>query len=180
MSPYNSFRTYVFQDWHANSNSAKSRFVLSLFRFIQFLNNHAGVIGRTFAVPFSILYTIIVQWLLGIEIPISAIVGKGLQLYHGVGLVVHPASVIGEGCVLRHCITIGSKDNNGSGYQTAPVLGDRVDVGCNSVIIGHVFVGNNAIIGAGSVVVHDVPENSVVCGNPARVIRTRKNETSDK
>jgi len=57
--------------------------------------------------------------------------------------------------------------------QSAPVLGDNVDVGCNSVIIGDITVGHGAVIGAGSVVVHDVPEKSVVCGNPAKVISTR-------
>lgn len=180
MDPSASFLEFVFQDWAANSDSLKSRLVLVFFRYVQFLIIHSGMFGRMLAGPFSMLYTIIVQWLLGIEIPLCVLAGKGFQLFHGVGLVVHPASVIGEGCVLRHCTTLGSKDNAGSGTQTAPVLGDRVDVGCNSVIIGHISVGNNALIGAGSVVVHDVPENAVVCGNPARVIGIRQPENPEK
>lgn len=173
MASSKSFFQFVFQDWSANSNSLKSRFVLVYFRYVQFMKLHSGVLGRVFVCPFSILYTIVVQWLMGIEIPPSVIAGKGLQLFHGIGLVVHPASIIGEGCVLRHCTTLGTKGITGSVNQKAPVLGDRVDVGCNTVIIGHILIGDDAVIGAGSVVVHDVSKNAVVCGNPARVIGVR-------
>jgi putative colanic acid biosynthesis acetyltransferase WcaB len=171
---FNNIFGYVFQDWSANPDSLKSRLVLLLFRYVKYLKIHPGVICKIISVPFSVLYTIIVHWIMGIEIPIEVIIGKNLQLFHGVGLVLHPAVVIGEGCVLRHCTTLGSKVTAGSGPQTAPVLGNYVDVGCNAVILGHISVGNNSIIGAGSVVVRDVPENAVVCGNPAKVIDIRE------
>ena len=54
-----------------------------------------------------------------------------------------------------------------------PTLGDNVDLGCNSVIIGGIHVGNGAIIGAGSVVLHDVPAGAVVAGNPAKIVKTK-------
>ena len=52
-----------------------------------------------------------------------------------------------------------------------PVIGNNVTLGASVTIIGNVKIGNNVIIGAGSVVVHDVPNNTIVAGNPARVIR---------
>ena len=52
------------------------------------------------------------------------------------------------------------------------MIGDNVTLGVNVTIIGGITIGNNVIIGAGSVVVKDIPDNSVAVGNPARVIRT--------
>jgi putative colanic acid biosynthesis acetyltransferase WcaB len=52
-----------------------------------------------------------------------------------------------------------------------PIIGDRVDIGANSVILGPIRIGSDAVIGAGSVVVKDVPAGATVVGNPARVIR---------
>lgn len=178
MDPSASFLEFVFQDWAVNSNSFKSRIVLVFFRYVQFLKTRSGIIGTLFASPFSLIYTIIVQWLMGIEIPYTVTIGKDLKLSHAVGLVVHPAAVIGHGCLLRQCTTIGAKAEIGT--KIAPVLGNCVDVGCNSVIIGHINVGDNAVIGAASVVVRDVPENAVVCGNPARVIRIQQPEICKK
>jgi putative colanic acid biosynthesis acetyltransferase WcaB len=165
---------YIFQDWSVNSNSSKSRLVLVFYRYVSYLSSKKGMSNKILYPVFYFLYIIIVQWFIGIEIPVSARIGKGLKIYHGFGLVVHPATVMGSGCVLRHCTTIGTKDNSNVNKQTAPVIGDNVDVGCNAVIIGPITIGKESIIGAGSVVVHNVPEKSVVCGNPARV--TKKND----
>lgn len=71
---------------------------------------------------------------------------------------------------MRQCTTIGNKKDGRN--DLTPVIGDNVNVGANVVIIGNITIGNNVIIGAGSVVVHDVPDNSVVAGNPARVIKS--------
>jgi putative colanic acid biosynthesis acetyltransferase WcaB len=175
-----SFRHLVFQDWSANPNSLKSRLVLAFFRLTQVLAMHSSIISRLLGGLSNVLYTIVVQWIMGIEIPPSVLAGKGLQLFHGVGLVVHPDSVLGDGCILRHCTTIGSKGITGLSAQVAPVLGDYVDVGCNSVIIGPISVGNQAVIGAGSVIVHDVPAYTVVCGNPGKVIGSRSSNKGSK
>lgn len=174
MEQLTSFHHLVFQDWSSNPNSLKSRLVLVFFRLIQVLIMHSGIISRLLGGLSLTLYTIIVQWIMGIELPPSVLCGKGLQLFHGVGLVVHPDSVIGEDCILRHCTTLGSKGNAGFGSQMAPILGDHVDVGCNVVIIGSLSVGNYAVIGAGSVIVHDVPQYAIVCGNPGKVIGDRR------
>lgn len=56
------------------------------------------------------------------------------------------------------------------------MLGNNVDVGAGAAIIGNVHIGNNVLIGANSVVTHDIPDNAIVAGNPARILRFRVDE----
>lgn len=162
---------YITQDWQKNkATSFKSRLVLMLFRSSQ--------ICERWSMPFSLisifirmLYQISVEWVLGIELPWDTQVGSSLQLQHGQGLVINHETIIGENCVLRNSTTIGNKKLADGSYSAAPKIGNNVDIGANVVIIGAITIGDNAVIGAGSVVVKDVPEGAVVVGNPARVIR---------
>lgn len=80
------------------------------------------------------------------------------------------AESIGKDFSCIHCTTLGKKGDK------RPVIGDNVSLGCNVTIIGGVHIGNNVTIGAGSVVVKDVPDNCVVAGNPAKIIRYIKQE----
>lgn len=75
------------------------------------------------------------------------------------------AERIGENFSCIHCTTLGEK-----GVER-PIIGDHVSLGANVTIIGKVRIGNNVTIGAGSVVVKDIPDNCIVAGNPARIIR---------
>jgi len=162
--------SYILQDWPANSGSPKGRFVLVFFRACQLIRRVPGgfwVLGA----PVLAVYVIFVHWLLGIELDYLTRVGPGLSLRHGVGLVVHRDSVIGAGCLLRQGVTIGERKNGGR----CPVLEDRVEVGANAVILGPVRIGGGSLVGAGSLVLEDVPPLTVVAGNPAVVIRRLEN-----
>lgn len=88
--------------------------------------------------------------------------------YHPYATVINAKS-IGRNFQFRNGLTIGNKGNDNA---QLPVIGDNVTVGAQVVIIGDVKIGNHVIIGAGSVVVKDIPSYSVVAGNPARVIKS--------
>lgn len=158
---------FLLQDWQANiGTSLKSRFVLVLFRLAQRSQN--------WMFPTKLLrfiYQVIVEWVLGIDLPWDTQIGPNLQLQHGVALVVNHETTIGSNCILRHSTTIGNKKYADGRCSASPIIGDNVEIGSNVVILGPIKVGDNAIIGAGSVVVKDIPARTVVAGNPAKVIR---------
>lgn len=109
--------------------------------------------------------------MLGIELPWDTQIGPNLKLQHGLALVVNHETIIGANCTLRHSTTIGNKKLPDGSYSSSPQIGNNVEIGSNVVILGPITVGDNAVIGAGSVVVKDVAAGAVVVGNPARVIR---------
>ena len=153
----------ILQDWSANAGNIRSQLMLASFRFAQKLHRLPRAI-RWVGLPYLAIYQLLMYWELGIELNYKAEVGPRLRLFHGYALVVHDKAIIGSDCTLRHATTIGMR----KGPADCPVIGDGVDIGSNSVIIGAIKVGNGAVIGAGSVVVHDVPAGTTVAGNPAR------------
>ena len=116
--------------------------------------------GSTYCDAFSLLG----RFLSGIEIYYSAVIGKGVKINHGLGTVVGARVVIGSNCLIHQGVTFGDKDGH------RPLIGDNVTVYAGSKIIGNVSVGDNAVIGANSVVLKDVPSNSTAAGVPARIL----------
>jgi putative colanic acid biosynthesis acetyltransferase WcaB len=165
------FFSFVFQDWAANKTSAKGRVIMLLFRIANFCSTRR--IYYYLGFPYLVFYKILVEWIFCIEIPWNVKIGKGLRIYHGQGLVLNTQVVIGDYCTLRHCTTIGNKQlPNGAG-SGSPVLGNFIDVGCNTCTIGNITIGDHVTIGCGSVVTKSVPANLVVAGNPATEIKKR-------
>ena len=153
-------------DFLKNRNNTKGLIFILLFRISNFLSK--SKFFRVLGFPIRVFYRLIVQWVLGIDIPDTTYIGNGFVVYHGMGLVVNDKVKIGRNVTLRHNTTIGNAKTGG----VCPIIEDNVNVGANCVIIGGITLGRNAIIGAGSVVISDIPSNSIAVGNPARVIRT--------
>lgn len=93
--------------------------------------------------------------------------GNSVMMYHPFSSIIN-AKRIGDNFTFRNTTTIGNKNDDNS---QRPVIGNNVTLGANVVIFGGIVIGDNVIIGAGSVVNKDIPSNSVVVGNPCRVIR---------
>lgn len=92
-------------------------------------------------------------------------IGPGLFISHGFSTII-AAKSIGENCMINQQVTIGYGNN-----PIPPTIGDNVRIGANSTIIGNIKIGNNSKIGAGAIVVKDVPENCTVIGNPAIIVK---------
>lgn len=160
--------SFLVQDQKRNKGNLKAKIVLFMFRLAQLANRNLFT-----AILLSLylgFYHIMVEWFLGIELPRKTQVGKGLIIYHGQALVINQAVKIGENCVLRNSTTIGHKVLKNGTLSACPIIGDRVDIGANVCIIGDIKIGNDVIIGAGCVVVKDIPDNCTIVGNPARII----------
>lgn len=104
----------------------------------------------------------------GIEINSSTKIGYGFAMFHPYNITVNPQTIIGNNCNICKGLTIGV-ENRGKRVG-APIIGDRVFIGINSTIVGHVHIGNNVMIAPNSFVNCDVPDNSIVIGNPCQII----------
>lgn len=159
----------ILSDISANKRNIKAMIILCLFRAAGYFARKKGTITWFAGLPIMILYRILIEWILGVELPAKTTVGPGLKIYHGQGLVINDGCILGANVTVRHCTTIGNIIKDGIASR-CPIIGNNVEIGSNAVIIGPIKIGNNVMIGAGSVVVKDIPDNCTVVGNPARII----------
>ena len=111
----------------------------------------------------------------GIEIHPKAKIGKNLFIDHGMGVVIGETSEISDNVTIYHNVTLGgtSPSINTNGQRNSkrhPTLEENVVVGSGAQILGPVVVGKNSLIGSNAVVTKDVPEKSIMAGNPAKKI----------
>lgn len=152
----------VFQDWVVNRGDLRIQLALVLFRVASLLREPRTAPPRAIATPVGMAYRVIVQWVLGIDLPWRTRVGRRLRVFHGYGLVVNDEAVIGEDVILRHGVTLGHCRPGGG----SPTIGDDVEIGAGVTILGPVRIGNGARIAAGSVVVDDVEPGARYRGFP--------------
>ncbi len=108
------------------------------------------------------------RWLTGIEIHPGATIGARCFIDHGMGVVIGETTVIGDDVTLYQGVTLG-----GTGKETGkrhPTLEDCVVVGVGAAVLGNITVGRGSKVGAGAVVIEDVPPNSTAVGIPSRVV----------
>jgi len=108
----------------------------------------------------------------GIEIHPGAQIGKGLFIDHGSGVIIGETTIIGDNCTLYQGVTLG-----GTGKEQGkrhPTLGNNVMVSAGAKVLGSFTIGDNCKIGAGSVVLEEVPPNCTVVGIPGRIVKRVK------
>lgn len=113
------------------------------------------------------------------HIPYQATIGDGTMLgYGGMGIVIHTNTIIGKSCMILQQVTIGTNVPYFDQTKSHPVpeIGDNVYIGSGAKILGGIQIGDGSVIGANSVVTHDVPSGSLVLGIPGRVIKQIKNK----
>lgn len=155
-------------DWKVNRGDLRSRIVVCSYRLAHHLRRPLSKSPRWWVLPIGAVYKGVVAGLLTVDIPWTTVIGKGLRIQHGYGIVVHRAAQIGDHCTLKQGVTIGVR--LGSSPPDAPILGDGVSVGSGAQLLGSIRIGDKAKIGAGAIVLRDVPAECTAVGNPARVI----------
>ena len=157
-------------DYSANKGNIKGIFVMIFFRIVQSFSMKKFSFFWWLGLPLAIVYRILVDFIMGIELKPNTVVGAGLRIEHGFALVVNKNAVIGKNVLLRHSTTIGCKRMNDGSEGSSPIIGNNVDVGAHVAIIGDIKIGDNVKIGVGTIIVKDVPDNVIIVGNPAKII----------
>ena len=114
------------------------------------------------------------RFLTGIEIHPGAEIGENLFIDHGMGIVIGETAEVGDNCTIYHGVTLG-----GTGKDTGkrhPTIGNNVLIGAGAKVLGPFKVGDNARIGANSVVLKEVPPNTTFTGVPARQAGLKKGQ----
>lgn len=164
------------KEWHIYYNADKARYggvgggilrYLKLIRKAHFCNNRWIMYLYRYRLK---------NWRekFGLELHPECSIGKGLYLGHPYNITINEKAVIGENCNIHKGVLIGM-ENRGK-RRGAPVLGNKVWVGINAVIVGNVTIGDDVMIAPNSFVNCDVPSHSVVYGNPC-VVKPRDNAT---
>ena len=113
----------------------------------------------------------IARFFTGIEIHPGATIGEKFFIDHGMGVVIGETTIIGDNVLVYQGVTLGGTGKDQG--KRHPTIGDRVTIGAGAKVLGNITIGSDSNIGAGSVVIDDVPEHSTVVGVPGRITRQR-------
>lgn len=160
--------------YNLNSNSDIVNLVFLLFKYKEFRNVYYYRIKKdnTLAEFLSYFFKILYSELHNLRI-YPTICGLGLFICHGMCTIIS-ARNIGENCFIHQQVTIGWKNGD------YPTIGNNVHIMSGAKVIGEISIGDNTIIGANAVVVTNVPENCVVVGVPAYIIKRNGIKVKEK
>lgn len=117
------------------------------------------------------LITLLIFLIYNSKVPYQATIGGGSKLgYGGIGVVIHKNSIIGNGCLISQHVTIGGGNSR---FPGVPVIKNNVHISHGAIVFGGITIGNNVEIGANAVVNKPVPDNAVVAGVPAKILRIK-------
>ncbi len=139
------------------------RLLLTIRRY-QYFRNKRGLISaciRRLLVLHHRFWSVVT----GADIPLNCNIGGGLIIPHPNGIVIHPAAKIGVNCAIFQQVTIGTRDGPG-----VPNIAGDVEIGAGAKILGRIYIGPHAKIGANAVVITNVKSGSIAIGIPAKNI----------
>jgi len=149
----NSFRRTQYYFYQVANGEKNLRYYMNLFAF-QFYN--VGLNRKSRKYHF--------------QIPYETKIGKGLYIAHYGRIIIHPKAVIGHNVNISTGTVIGTQFRGAK--KGSPNIGNYVWIGANAIIVGNIRVGNNVLIAPGAYVNFDVPDNSIVIGNPGLIRRS--------
>lgn len=166
----------LFDLYRYTGSTSALNFIISFFRIpgFNYMIHHritAALSRHKWLRPLyycSKIWLIVIQRQFGIQISDETIIGKGFYISHFGTIVVSAYAVIGNNVNISQGVTIGYA--NRGPRKGAAVIGNEVYIGPGAKIVGKVQIGNNVAIGANAVVTHDIPDNAVVGGVPAKII----------
>ena len=164
-----------FERWRTDTGtlrafSQEGLWVTVIYRLRHRLRSEPAVPGAPLWRAFLFPLAKFLKLLVGASLNPAGRIGPGFKLEHGGSVYLGGEMVMGSDFTVFHEVTIGQSGIRSMEY---PVIGDRVRVFPGAKIIGGITVGDDAVIGANSVVIEDVPAGAVAAGNPGRVIRGR-------
>lgn len=137
------------------------------FRFSFFLRLCKGTKKIPLINIITIIFYKIAKLVYTTDVNYKCNLGPGFRIHHVFGTTWSDKVVIGANATIVHNVTIAGKNNKW------PVIGDNVYIGTGACILGDIKIGNNVVIGANCVVTKDIEDNSIVAGNPGKVISTK-------
>ena len=155
--------------WFATIFLAQGFWATCVYRISHFVNdNIKNRIFRKILIFICVISSKLIEIVTGICIPMQCDIGEGLKIAH-FGTTFFPSrGRIGRNCSVSHGVTLGLA---GQGKERGgPVIGNRVYVGPQAIVVGKITIGDDVLICPGAVVLRSVPSRAVVMGNPARVV----------
>jgi serine O-acetyltransferase len=168
------FWALIHEDWNTHERDLFDQgfWAVAVHRFG---NWRMGLRWKIFRAPCTLVYRIlfkIVEWMCGITLPYTLVLGRRVRIWHHSGIILSAHS-IGNDVHIRQNTTMGVVRRNQN--DDIPIIEDGVDIGCGVCILGNVRIGRNSVIGANAVVLADVPPDSIAVGIPA-VIKSRRTQ----
>ena len=155
---------------HGGNWGAQGFWALVIYRFGRWRYRVKPALLRK---VFSLLYKIafkFTQVITGIELPCEVEIGHNFVIDHFGGIVISGYSKFGNNCRIRNGVVVGLRRVD---QPCAPVIGNNVDIGAGAKVLGPIKIGDDVVIGANAVVIHDVPDHCIAAGVPA-VIKPRR------
>jgi len=165
ISPKKRFVSYL------KSSCEHTFHLILLYRFGNFVYLKIPYIGSI--IRFIVEY--LIRIIFGSDISCKAKIGKGFKIMHGHDIVIGSNVIIGDYCKIFNSVTLGNK-NTEILESFQPKIEDNVVISTGAKILGEITIGSNSIVGANSVVINDIPKNSIAVGIPSKVIKKNENK----